>query len=270
MCDQSPDHRLTSPRRPARASVGGRGQADARTSEDRRPAALRRSPPTRGRASPPPRPRTRARPDRARPTGAKRAPFSPASRARGGRPPEKRPPGGHRGGHRPIRRGRADVPPPPGATTPRRDVALEARAPPGLLSAIIAARAGRGQDGDDTQLWRPRTRSSVGFAREMMGRIRGATTARDDLGRLFLDVARQTKTGLRELSAVSGLHSATIRAMIRRAVGPALPDGFEQPELPIFTDLATGPTLPEPRTPSRVQPMPSSPMPRPAGTAITL
>ena len=64
-----------------------------------------------------------------------------------------------------------------------------------------------------------------------------AAHARDDLGHLFLDVARQAKVGLRELSAISGLHHSTIRAMINHAAGPVLPDGWEQPELPIPADL---------------------------------
>lgn len=79
-----------------------------------------------------------------------------------------------------------------------------------------------------------------------------ASEARDMLGRLFLDVARTAKVGLRDLSAVSGLHHATIRAMIQRAIGPGLPDGFVQPELPIWADLADGsPSLPTRETISR-------------------
>ncbi len=68
-----------------------------------------------------------------------------------------------------------------------------------------------------------------------------AAQAKDHLGQLFLDVARQAKAGLRDLSAISGLHHTTIRAMIHKAIGPAPPDGWDQPELPIWADLATGP-----------------------------
>jgi hypothetical protein len=60
-----------------------------------------------------------------------------------------------------------------------------------------------------------------------------------------------------DLSAVSGLHHVTIRAMIQRAIGPGLTDGSNQPELPIFTDLA-GPLPPEPKRDNHVQPMPPS------------
>jgi len=76
---------------------------------------------------------------------------------------------------------------------------------------------------------------------EFLTSAEAATKARDQLGHLFLDVARQAKVGLRDLSAVSGLHHSTVRAMIQRAIGPGLPDGFEQPELPIYADLAATP-----------------------------
>lgn len=46
------------------------------------------------------------------------------------------------------------------------------------------------------------------------------------------------------LVVISGLHHATIRAMIQRAIGPYLPDGWDQPEHPIFADL-DGPLPPE-------------------------
>jgi hypothetical protein len=93
---------------------------------------------------------------------------------------------------------------------------------------------------------------------EFLASAEAATKARDSLGHLFLDVARQAKVGLRELSAVSGLHHSTIRAMLHRAIGPGLPDGWDQPELPIFADLAAGPAPAEPRRTGRVQPMPPS------------
>jgi hypothetical protein len=70
-----------------------------------------------------------------------------------------------------------------------------------------------------------------------------ATKARDNLGRLFLHVARQAKVGLGELSATTGLHNATVRAMIRHAAGPGLPDGWSQPTL-IELQEANGPTRP--------------------------
>ncbi|MDR2974999.1 MAG: hypothetical protein LBV00_09895 [Propionibacteriaceae bacterium] len=77
-----------------------------------------------------------------------------------------------------------------------------------------------------------------------------ATKARDTLGHLFLDIARQAKVGLRELSAVSGLHHSTIRAMLHRAIGPGLPDGWEQPELPILAELGGSvPTKPAHQSP---------------------
>lgn len=86
-----------------------------------------------------------------------------------------------------------------------------------------------------------------------------ATKARDHLGHLFLDVARQAKVGLRDLSAVSGLHHSTVRAMIQRAIGPGTQDGWDQPELPIFMDVAAGPVLPpQPRRINTLPPMPST------------
>jgi hypothetical protein len=92
---------------------------------------------------------------------------------------------------------------------------------------------------------------------EFLASAEAATKAREQLGHLFLDVARQAKAGLRDLSAVSGLHHATIRAMIQRAIGPGFADGWDQPELPIFADLG-GPLPPEPKRVTHVQPMPSS------------
>ena len=62
---------------------------------------------------------------------------------------------------------------------------------------------------------------------------KAAVEARNQLGGLFLDVARQAQVGLRDLAAVTGLHHSTIRAMIQRAIGPGLPDGWKQEELPI-------------------------------------
>jgi hypothetical protein len=92
---------------------------------------------------------------------------------------------------------------------------------------------------------------------EFLASAEAATKARDSLGHLFLDVARQAKVGLRELSAVSGLHHSTIRAMLHRAIGPGLPDGWDQPELPIFTDLGQ-PVTTDTRKASRVHQMPPS------------
>jgi hypothetical protein len=63
-----------------------------------------------------------------------------------------------------------------------------------------------------------------------------AAQARDHLDRLFLDVARTAKVGLRELAAVTGLHHSAIRAAIRRAIGPSLGDGWEQPSLIDFLE----------------------------------
>ncbi|MDR1188221.1 MAG: hypothetical protein LBK95_12335 [Bifidobacteriaceae bacterium] len=94
---------------------------------------------------------------------------------------------------------------------------------------------------------------------EFLASTETATKARDQLARLFLDVARQAKAGLRDLSAVSGLHHATIRAMIQRATGPGLPDGWDQPELPILADLDR-PFIPEPKRTNHAQSMPPSPV----------
>jgi len=58
-----------------------------------------------------------------------------------------------------------------------------------------------------------------------------ATHGRDTLGHTFLDVARHAKVGLRDIVAITGLHTSTIRAAIRRAAGPGLSDKWEQPEL---------------------------------------
>jgi hypothetical protein len=63
-----------------------------------------------------------------------------------------------------------------------------------------------------------------------------AAQARDHLDHLFLDVARTAKVGLRELAAVTGLHHSAIRAAIRRAIGPSLGDGWEQPSLIDFLE----------------------------------
>jgi hypothetical protein len=69
-----------------------------------------------------------------------------------------------------------------------------------------------------------------------------AAGARDRLGRLLLDTARQAKTGLKELSAVTGLHHSTIHALMRRAAGPSQ-HGWNQPELPVAAKaLPTGAT----------------------------
>jgi hypothetical protein len=63
-----------------------------------------------------------------------------------------------------------------------------------------------------------------------------AAQARDHLDHLFLDVARTAQVGLRELAAVTGLHHSAIRAAIRRAVGPGVRDGWEQPSLIDFME----------------------------------
>jgi hypothetical protein len=95
---------------------------------------------------------------------------------------------------------------------------------------------------------------------EYMAAGQAATQARDHLGRLFLDTARRAKVGLRELSAVSGLHHATIRAMLQRAIGPGLPDGWDQPALPIVVEPAASPIL-ERRHVTRGRPAPLPPAP---------
>jgi hypothetical protein len=65
-----------------------------------------------------------------------------------------------------------------------------------------------------------------------------ATTARHILDHTLLDVAREAKLSLRDLVAVTGLHASTIRAGIRRAVGPGKPDGLIQDELPLYEQVA--------------------------------
>jgi hypothetical protein len=103
---------------------------------------------------------------------------------------------------------------------------------------------------------------------EFLASAEAAAKARDQLGHLFLDVARQAKAGLRDLAAVSGLHHATIRAMIQRAIGPGLPAGWDQPELPIFAEI-TGPLPSEPKRINHVQLKSSSVSPQPAPVAST-
>ncbi|MDR0284638.1 MAG: hypothetical protein LBI33_07080 [Propionibacteriaceae bacterium] len=91
---------------------------------------------------------------------------------------------------------------------------------------------------------------------EFLTSAQAATQARDHLGHLLLDVARQAKAGLRDLSAVSGLHHATIRAMIQRALGPGLPDGWDQPELPILAELGQPSSEPKPSAHVPTMPLP--------------
>ena len=99
-----------------------------------------------------------------------------------------------------------------------------------------------------------------------------AVKARDSLGLVFLEVARQAKVGLRELSAVSGLHHATIKAMLQRAAGDGLPDGWEQLELPIPVVPAAAAPSPTaaPRPTHRIQPTPPSPPMSRQSPAISL
>jgi hypothetical protein len=59
---------------------------------------------------------------------------------------------------------------------------------------------------------------------------RTAAIARENLDSTLLEVARRSKVGLSELSAVTGLHPNTVRAGIQRAAGESAID-FEQPEL---------------------------------------
>lgn len=59
---------------------------------------------------------------------------------------------------------------------------------------------------------------------------RTAAIARENLDSTLLDVARRSKVGLSDLSAVTGLHPNTVRAGIQRAAGESAID-FEQPEL---------------------------------------
>jgi hypothetical protein len=91
-----------------------------------------------------------------------------------------------------------------------------------------------------------------------------ATTARDTLGRTFLDVARQAKVGLKDLTAVTGLHPSTIRAAIRRAAGPGHPDRWEQPEL----GFSRPPRPIQPAKPTRYEPLVTVPAPAPAAPSL--
>jgi hypothetical protein len=107
---------------------------------------------------------------------------------------------------------------------------------------------------------------------EYLAAGQAAAKARESLGRLFLATARQAKVGLRELSAVSGLHHSTIRAMLQHAIGPRLPDGWEQPELPVLAGLGPNPA-PELRRnrPTRtVEPPSSAPIAVTAAAGMTL
>jgi hypothetical protein len=94
-----------------------------------------------------------------------------------------------------------------------------------------------------------------------------ATKARDALGHLFLDVVLKAKVGLKDLSAVTGLHHATIRAAIQRAVGPGLPDGWEQPSLLEFFETIEA-ELPDSRPRSLTAKV--VPLPPPNGTTLTV
>jgi hypothetical protein len=93
---------------------------------------------------------------------------------------------------------------------------------------------------------------------EYMASSKQAGQARDRLGRLLLDTARQAKTSPRDLSAVTELHHSTVRALIARAAGHATPGGWTQPELAIRAKTgraASAPSLPEPAVP----PLPAAP-----------
>jgi|SRR5699024_5706828 len=59
-----------------------------------------------------------------------------------------------------------------------------------------------------------------------------ADQARAALDEALLDTAREARVGVKELSAVTGLHHNSIRAGIQRAAGETTID-FEQPELEI-------------------------------------
>jgi len=65
-----------------------------------------------------------------------------------------------------------------------------------------------------------------------------ANAARDRLGHVFVDVIVDTGISLHELSIVTGLHRNTVRSMVRRVGSAGLPDGWDQPELPIDAALA--------------------------------
>lgn len=72
-----------------------------------------------------------------------------------------------------------------------------------------------------------------------------ARAARDNLDLALLQTAREARVGLRELSALTGMHHSTIRAGIQRAAGPSTID-FEQPEL----DFGVEPTTAVATTPN--------------------
>ncbi|MDR1186267.1 MAG: hypothetical protein LBK95_02225 [Bifidobacteriaceae bacterium] len=86
---------------------------------------------------------------------------------------------------------------------------------------------------------------------EYMASSKQTGQTRDRLGHLLLDTARQAKTSPRDLSAVTGLHHATIRALISRAAGNGSPDGRTQPAAiraqPARTASAAVASAPTPR-----------------------
>ena len=102
---------------------------------------------------------------------------------------------------------------------------------------------------------------------EYLAAGQAATKARDNLGQVFLNIARQAKVGLKELSATTGLHHATVRAMIHHATGPGLPDGWYHPTLTELLD-ASPPMRPIHR--SRLDPEASPGAPASPGTALGL
>jgi len=86
----------------------------------------------------------------------------------------------------------------------------------------------------------------------------------------LLDVARSAHLNLRELAAITGLHAATIKACIHRAVGPTTID-FDQPELPL-DEIGAAPSTPASPRAARlpnlsVVPSPGNPD---AGTALAM
>jgi hypothetical protein len=86
--------------------------------------------------------------------------------------------------------------------------------------------------------------------------------ARDQLGRLLLDTARRAKTSPRDLSAVTGLHANTVRALIARAAGHGAPDGWTQPELAIQAKPGRTASAANTRTPGIAGPLaPTAPAP---------
>ena len=93
-------------------------------------------------------------------------------------------------------------------------------------------------------------------AHEYLAAADKAAAARHALGVVSLGTVRQAKVGLRELTAVTGLHPSTIRSAIRRAIGPRVTGELEQPELNLSGSSVRA--QPEPYRSSPLAPSPQA------------